>query len=211
METLALDAGGQPISMSPVSALAGFAEQWQAPLTHPSITVQTAGLNPKRIPLPFVSDHVWTIVIVRESTHRTEIHRYLRPLVPIHPFDDTIRLVEQNWRALEARTPLDDDELTRLRQRDLDPLSLALLGYRLARAGRLHDVEQLVPSVLNAGLTDGHVLGEHATDVRVLDDGGYCGRTHRRSGDGRRDRYPSQRQARGRFEEDRLGRTGERD
>ena len=63
----------------------------------------------KRIPLPFIPDHVWTIVIVRESTQLTEIHRYLQRLEAQHPFDDTIRLVEQNWRALEARTALYDE------------------------------------------------------------------------------------------------------
>ena len=88
------------------------------------------------MPLPFIAGHVWTIVIVRESTQRTEIHRYLQPLQPPQLFDDTIRLVEQNWRAL-ARTPLYEDEAQRLLARGLDPpasLSLAT-GLRSRNGG----------------------------------------------------------------------------
>ena len=134
IETLVLDMNQQAGELKPVPALEGFAVQWQAPVQfHTSLTVQTGGLNPKRIPLPFVADHVWTIVIVRESTQLTEIHRYLQRLEAQHPFDDTIRLVEQNWRALEARTPLYDDEAARLLARNLDPLSLAVLGQPARR------------------------------------------------------------------------------
>ena len=103
-----------------------------------------AGSNPRRLPLPFIAGHVWTIVIVRESAQRTEIHRYLQRLEPLQPFDDTIRLVEQSWRALEARTPLYDDEAARLLERDLDPLSLAVLGYRLALESRWPEVDDIV-------------------------------------------------------------------
>ena len=123
-----------------------------------SLTVQTGELNPKRIPLPFIADHVWTIVIVRESTQRTEIHRYLQRLEPPQPFDDTIRLVEQNWRALEARTPLYDDEAARLLARDLDPLSLAVLGYRLALESRWPEVDAVVKRLGTVELADAHVL-----------------------------------------------------
>ena len=120
--------------------------------------MQTGGLNPKRIPLPFIADHVWTIVIVRESTQRTEIHRYLQRLEPLQPFDDTIRLVEQSWRALEARTPLYDDEAARLLARDLDPLSLAVLGYRLALESRWPEVDAVVKRLGTVELADAHVL-----------------------------------------------------
>ena len=140
-------------------ALEGFAVQWHAPVPfHTSLTVQTGGLNPKRIPLPFIADHVWTIVIVRESTQRTEIHRYLQRLEPQQPFDDTIRLVEQSWRALEARTPLYDDEAARLLARDLDPLSLAVLGYRLALESRWPEVDAVVKRLGTVELADAHVL-----------------------------------------------------
>ncbi|MFO0555408.1 MAG: caspase family protein [Polyangiaceae bacterium] len=159
LETLMLEMPGQHVAMKPVPALLGFAEQWHAPVNcHTSITVQTGGLNPKRIPIPFVAEHVWTIVIVRESTQRTEIHRYLQRLSPQQPFDDTIRLVEQSWRAFEARAPLSDDEVPRLLARDLDPLALAVLGYRLAREQRWSEIGQLVHRIIAAGLTDGHVL-----------------------------------------------------
>lgn len=166
IETLVLNMNQQPVELKPVPRLEGFAVQWQAPVQfHTSLIVQTAGLDPKRIPLPFVADHVWTIVIVRESTQATEIHRYLQRLDAQTPFDDTIRLVEQNWRALEARTPLYDDEAERLLARNLDPLTLAVLGYRLARENRLPEVDAIVERLGPVELADVHVLaafvGEH--------------------------------------------------
>jgi hypothetical protein len=159
IETLVLDMNQQPVELKPVPALQGFAVQWHAPVHFDtSLTVRTGGLDPKRIPLPFVADHVWTIVIVRESTQLMEIHRYLQRLRPQAPFDDTIRLVEQNWRALEARTPLYDGEDTRLLERDLDPLSLAVLGYRLALESRWPELDAVVKRLEPAALADVHVL-----------------------------------------------------
>jgi len=164
IETLVLDMPGQQITMKPVPALAGFAVQGSAPVSSSRLTVATGGLNPMHIPIPFVADHVWTIVIVRESTQRTEIHRYLQALQPQRAFDDTIRLVEQSWRALEARTALYDDEVQRLLDREPDPLSLAVLGHRLAREGRFAEVAPLVPKILAAGLADGYVLAALVAD-----------------------------------------------
>ena len=159
IETLVLDMNRQPVAPKPLPALDGFAVQWHAPVQYgTSLTVQTGGLDPKRIPLPFVADHVWTIVIVRESTQLTEIHRYLQRLEAQAPFDDTIRLVEQNWRGLDARTPLYDDEAARLLARDLDPLSLAVLGYRLALESRWPELDAVVKRIGPAGLADVHVL-----------------------------------------------------
>jgi hypothetical protein len=159
IETLVLHMDQQAVALKPVPALEGFAVQWHAPVPfHTSLTVQTGGLNPTRIPLPFIADHVWTIVIVREPTQRTEIHRYLQRLAPQSPFDDTIRLVEQSWRALEARTPLYDDEAERLLARDLDPLSLAVLGYRFAIENRLPEVDAVVKRLGPVELADARVL-----------------------------------------------------
>ncbi len=159
IETLLLEMNQLPVAMKPVPALEGFAVQWHAPvLFHTSLTVKTDGLNPKRIPLPFIADHVWTIVIVRESTQRTEIHRYLQRTQTQQWFDDTIRLVEQNWRALEARTPLYDDEAVRLLARNLDPLSLAVLGYRLALENRWPEVAAVVERLGTVELSDAYVL-----------------------------------------------------
>jgi hypothetical protein len=164
IETLVAQVNEQPLDLKPVPALQGFAVQGQAQVPYQmSLTVQADGLDPKRIPLPFVADHVWTVVIVRESTQLTEIHRYLQRLQPQRPFDDTIRLVEQNWRALESRTPLYDDEVARLLDpdRDLDPLGLAVLGYRLAREDRQEGLSRLVALLAQpgfAGLPDVHVL-----------------------------------------------------
>jgi hypothetical protein len=163
IDTLILEFDQQIAVLKPLRALAGFAMQWHAPVAfHTSLTVRTSELNPKRMPLPFIADHVWTIVIVRESTQRTEIHRYLQRLEPLHPFDDTIRLVEQNWRALEARTPLYDDEAARLLARNLDPLSLAVLGYRLALESRWPEVDAVVKRLGTAELADTHVLAAFA-------------------------------------------------
>ncbi|HWB76699.1 MAG TPA: caspase family protein, partial [Nannocystaceae bacterium] len=100
LETLVLDMPGTALPMKHVPGLAGFAQQCAAEIHGGSLTVSTGGLNPKRIPLPFVPDHVWTIIVVRESNQRTEIHRYLQRLQPRDHFDDTIRLIEQSWRAL---------------------------------------------------------------------------------------------------------------
>lgn len=159
IETLVIDGGRLGTGLAPVPALAGFAAQWHAPVTFDtSITLQAAGLNPTRLPLPFVAGHVWTIVVVRESTQRTEIHRYLQRLEPLRPFDDSIRLIEQSWRALEARTPLYDDEAERLLDRDLDPLSLAVLGYRLALESRWDEVGAVVARLGTVALADRHVL-----------------------------------------------------
>ncbi len=108
--------------------------------------------------MPFIAGYVWTIVIVRESAQRTEIHRYLQRLEPLQPFDDTIRLVEQSWRALEARTPLYDDEAARLLARDLDPLSLAVLGYRLALESLWPEVDAVVKRLGSVDLADAKVL-----------------------------------------------------
>lgn len=158
LETLVLDVCGTSPVMRPVPALVGFAEQCAVQVHGGSVTLSTGGLNPKRIPVPFVADHVWTIIVVRESTQRTEIHRYLQRLQPRDMFDDTIRLVEQNWRALEARAPLFDDEVARLLSRDLDALSLAVLGYRCAREERANDVAAIVQRLANSELCDRHVL-----------------------------------------------------
>jgi Caspase domain/Trypsin-like peptidase domain len=159
IETLDLGLNQQTAVLKPLPALAGFAMQWHALVAfHTSLTVRTGELNPKRMPLPFIAGHVWTIVIVRESTQRTEIHRYLQPLEPLRPFDDTIRLVEQSWRALEARTPLYDGEAERLLQRELDPLSLAVLGYRLAFENRWPEVDAVVKRLGTVELADAHVL-----------------------------------------------------
>lgn len=165
IETLLLTFNQQPAALKPLPALAEFASQWHAPVPfHTSLTVQTAGLTPKRIPLPLIAGYVWTIVIVRESTQLTEIHRYLQPLLPQSPFDDTIRLVEQSWRALEARTPLYDEEPQRLLARDLDPLSLAVLGYRLALENRWPEVDAVVSRLGTVELTDAHVLAALVRD-----------------------------------------------
>jgi hypothetical protein len=159
IETLLLLMDQQDVKMEPVPALEGFAVQWHAPVPfHTSLTVQFGGFNPKRIPLPFIADHLWTIVIVRESTQRTEIHRYLHRLEAQQPFDDTIRLVESSWRALEARTSLYDGEAERLLERDLDPLGLAVLGYRLALEQRWPEVDAIVKRLGTVELADAHVL-----------------------------------------------------
>jgi uncharacterized caspase-like protein len=165
IETLELELNQQKAVMTPVPALTGFAIQSAAPVNFAtSLTVQTGGLNRKRMPLPYLPGYVWTIVIVRESTQRTEIHRYLQPLLPVTPFDDTIRLVEQNWRALEALTPLYEDEASRLLARNPDPLSLAVLGYRLARERRWPEVEDVVARLEAVDLADRHVLAALVKD-----------------------------------------------
>ena len=165
IETLVLDLNQQRFPLTPLPGLAEFAVQWHAPVAfHTSLTVQTADLHPTRMPLPFIAGHVWTIVIVRESTQRTEIHRYLQPLQPPQLFDDTIRLVEQNWRALETRTPLYEDEAQRLLARSLDPLSLAVLGYRLALEKRWPEVAAVVGRLGAAELADAHVLAALVRD-----------------------------------------------
>ena len=159
IETLRLDLNQQRMGLTPLPALAGFAVQCHAPVTfQTSLTVQASGLNPMRMPLPVLAGYVWTIVIVRESTQRTEIHRYLQPLQPQQPFDDTIRLVEQSWRALEARTPLYEDEAARLLARDVDPLGLVVLGYRLARESRWTEVDDILARLGTVELADRHVL-----------------------------------------------------
>ena len=159
IETLLLDMNEQTAVLKPLPALVGFAMQWHAPVEfHTSLTLQTSELDPRRLPVPFIAGHVWTIVIVRESAQRTEIHRYLQRLEPLQPFDDTIRLVEQSWRALEARTPLYDDEAARLLARDLDPLSLAVLGYRLALESLWPEVDAVVKRLGSVDLADAKVL-----------------------------------------------------
>ena len=159
IETMLLEMNGQRAVLSPLPALAGFATQWHAPVEfHTSLTLQTSELYPRRLPVPFVDGYVWTIVIVRESAHRTEIHRYLQRLQPRQPFDDTIRLIEQNWRALEARTPLYDDEAARLLARDLDPLSLVVLGYRFALERLWPEVNAVVQRLGSVDLADAKVL-----------------------------------------------------
>ena len=159
IDTLLLEMDQRRAELSPVPALEGFARQWHAPVAYPmSLTVQTGELNPRRLPLPFIPGHVWTIVIAREATQVTEIHRYLQPLEPPGWFDDTIRLVEQSWRALEARTPLYDEEAERMLERDLDPLSLAVLGYRFALESRWPDVEAVVERLGSVALADTQVL-----------------------------------------------------
>ena len=159
IETLLLEMDQRAAVLKPVPKLEGFAVQWHAAVPfYTSLTVRTAGVDPKRIPLPFVADHVWTIVVVRESTQRTEIHRYLQRLDPQQPFDDTIRLVEQSWRALEARRPLFEDEAARLLARNLDPLGLAVLGYRLALESRWPEVAAVVERLGAVELADAHVL-----------------------------------------------------
>jgi hypothetical protein len=165
IDTLLLTLNQQTAVLKPVAALPGFAMQWAAAVPFPtSLIVQAGGLNPKRFPLPFVAGHVWTIVIVRESSQRTEIHRYLQRLQHQQPFDDTIRLIEQSWRALEARTPLYGGEAARLLARDLDPLSLAVLGYRLALESRWPEVAAVVARLGTGELADAHVLAALAGD-----------------------------------------------
>jgi hypothetical protein len=172
IETLSLVMNQEAGRPKPVKALEGFAVQWHAPVPfHTSLTIQAEGLNPRRLPLPFIADHVWTIVIVRESAQRTEIYRYLQRLRPQEPFDDTIRLIEQSSRALESRTPLFDDEAAQLLSRNLDPLSLAVLGFRLALESRWQEVDAVVKRLQPVVLADAHVLaafvGERDTNMEL--------------------------------------------
>lgn len=157
IESLVLRVNQDAAAVKPVPALEGFAVQAQFSW-HPSLTVEIKGLEPRRLPVPFVADHVWTIIIVHELTQRIEIHRYLQRLEAQRPFDDTIRLVEQNWRALDARTPLYDGEAERLLERDLDPLALAVLGYRLVIENRWADVELVLGRLAEFELIDARVL-----------------------------------------------------
>ena len=172
IETVSLVVNQESATLKPVPALDGFAVQWHAPVPFDtSLTVETGELNLKRFPLPFIADHVWTIVIVRELTQRTEIHRYLQRLKAEQWFDDTIRLIEQSWRALDARTPVYDDEAARLLARNLDPLSLAVLGYRLAIESRWLEVDAVVKRLGTVELADRHVLaalvGERDANMEV--------------------------------------------
>ena len=161
IETLILDMNQQPVVMQPVPALVGFAVQWHAQVpSHTSLTVQTGGLNPRRIPLPFVADHVWTIVIVRESTQLTEIHRYLQRLETAVR-RSTTQSVSSNrtgvlWKRAHRCTTARPSVCSRA---NLDPLCLAVLGYRLALENRVAGCRQkVVDRLKDVGLADVHVL-----------------------------------------------------
>jgi hypothetical protein len=107
---------------------------------------------------------VWVIVIAREASGTVEIHRYLNRLSPPVQFDDTIRLIEQSWRAFEAGQPLFEDEAIRLLARPLDPLALCMLGYRLARENKQELLNQVVQRLALADIADRHVLASMLGD-----------------------------------------------
>ncbi len=165
IESLSLKFGDDVVQPKPVPGLEGYAVQWSATVgMNGSIIISADGLNPKRFPLPFLAGCVWTIVIARETAQQTEIHRYLDPVSPVTPFDDTIRLIEQNWRALDARLPLFADEAARLLKRKLDPLALVVLGYRLLGEDRKDALREVLARLEGANLADVPVLAAALTD-----------------------------------------------
>jgi hypothetical protein len=167
LESVIVEMGDLHAHLAPIPALAGMAAQWYAPVTHhESLTLQWDTSLPRRLPVPYLAGYVWTVIIARESAQRTEIHRYLDPVEPNTPFDDTIRLVEQNWRALESRATAHDDEIALLLGRRLDPLSLAVLGYRLAMDGRSSDIHGIATALEGVDLADAFVLAGLAEGVR---------------------------------------------
>jgi hypothetical protein len=165
IESLSLSLGGDERASVPVPGLDGYAVQWTGAFAwDSSLIVSADGLSPKRFPLPHVPGHVWTLVIARETTQRIEIHRYLAPLDPVTPFDDTIRLVEHSWRAFDAREPLAEGEAERLLSRALDPLALAVLGYRLLREERMDQLAEVLQRLDGSMIADRLVLTAALSD-----------------------------------------------
>jgi hypothetical protein len=150
----------QHVPPKPVDGLPGLAMQWMGEVSSgdESPCLQLAGLEPKSFPVHALPGFVAVIIVVREASGRIEIHRYLNPVVPNAGFSDAIRRIEQSWRALEARTPLFDGEAEALLKMPLDPLSLAVLGYRLAREGKLEALGPRLDELAASGLPDGKIL-----------------------------------------------------
>jgi hypothetical protein len=137
------------IGLLPVPGLPGLARQWTGPMQagNTSIRIAGPGLKPKSLTQPSIPGYVAVIIVACEQNGAIEIHRYLNPIDPTQKgyddFCDDIRRSEQNWRALMERVPLLPGEAEKLIQRaPLDPLTTAVLGYRLHREDRLSLFEE---------------------------------------------------------------------
>ncbi len=155
-----LSGAEQSVTPKPVPGLPALAMQWAGEVAEGagSVCLSLAGLEPKSFPVHALPGFVAVIIVVREASGRIELHRYLNPVAPANGFSDDIRRIEQNWRALEARMPLFEGEAEALLALDLDPLSLAVLGYRLLREGKLEKLGERLEEVAESGLPDGKVL-----------------------------------------------------
>jgi hypothetical protein len=157
--------------------LAGFARQTQTvvPEEGASLVITSPGVNEVALPVPPVTGCISVVILTRDPSGQLEIHRYLHEAKPQQPFSDMIRVREQQWRALERRTPISNEEAESLLNDEfIDPLTRIVIGYRLLLAERLAlwidlvDVNELqqVPDV--AILTGLHEGADEAAVNRAL-------------------------------------------
>lgn len=137
------------IGLLPVPGLPGLARQWTGPMQagNTSIRIAGPGLKPTSLTLTSLPGYVTVIIVAREQNGGIEMHRYLNPIDPPKQghidFSDDIRRSEQNWRALEDRVPLLPGEAEKLIHRvPVDPLTMAVLGYRLHHEDQLSLFEE---------------------------------------------------------------------
>jgi len=172
------ESGGEAaLTLQPVVQLAGLALEASAAIesSQAHLVILGRGLRPMNLPVPKITGHVHVIVIASESDGGIEIQRFLLPLEPraagYHDLSDAVRTSELHARALAARTPLLANEAEdALNDPLLDPLTTALVGFRLAHQRRLaavgtvwrvalERVSQLAPD-----LPDLHVLAALSAD-----------------------------------------------
>lgn len=109
-----------------------------------------------RLDVPRIPGAVWIVAIAREADGRLAVTRHLHPVSG--DLSPLVRLSAANASALEAGLSLLPDEADRIRNHDADPLTLVVLGYRLAREDRLGelDLDALVDAL--PGVADVHLL-----------------------------------------------------
>lgn len=181
----------QSVRLERVAGLDGLAGQWAGHVTGAGTSVVVSGparagqptLKRTALPVPVVPGYVAVIIVAREAGGQIDIHRYLHPIDPAGHghvdadgrarFSDLVRHEEVNWRALmDRRRLLKEEAESLLADERLDPLSLAILGYRLVHDGRadlLTRSSNDAPSALQRladvapGLPDAHALAALAT------------------------------------------------
>ncbi len=157
----------QVVDSNQVAGMAGLGRQWQHLFeAHGSVVFEGPDVGRISLPVPVIPGFGHVVVVAAEAGGGREIHRYLLPNDPHDSFSDWIRLQELNWRGLQEGRPFLPGEEERLYQDPyFDPLTEAIVGFRLLAEGR---GELIPPPTMGTGLPDLEVL-RHAGGFESVD------------------------------------------
>lgn len=151
----------------PVKRLSGVARELVCPLGPDAagLVISARGLGSLKVPVPTIRGYVHVVIITAENDGTLDAQRFLMPIEPSAPeFSDYVRTAEVHARALAARTRFLPKEAEKaFEDPRLDPLTTALLGFRLANENRLDNV-----GAWRAALERVLAIAPELPDVHVL-------------------------------------------